>query len=42
MVCSPDLLSAWLGQELSVADGLPFNARTDSSDDESNHVVFEG
>jgi hypothetical protein len=37
----PDLLSAWLGQHLPVAEVLPFGAITDSPYDESDHVVFE-
>src|ERR687895_2738705 len=41
MVDRPDLLSAWLGQHLPVAEGLPFGAITDSPYDESDQVVFE-
>ena len=41
MVDRPDLLSAWLGQHLPVAEVLPFGAITDSPYDESDHVVFE-
>ncbi len=41
MVDRPDLLSAWLGQHLPVADVLPFGAITDSPYDESDHGVFE-
>ncbi|CAA9381291.1 MAG: hypothetical protein AVDCRST_MAG60-910 [uncultured Nocardioides sp.] len=41
MVDRPDLLSAWLGQHLPVADVLSFGAKIDSPDDDSDHVVFE-
>ena len=41
MVDRPDLLSAWLGQHLPVAEVLPFGAITDSPYDESDHVIFE-
>jgi hypothetical protein len=41
MVDRPDLLSAWLGQHLPVAEVPPFGAITDSPYDESDHVVFE-
>ena len=41
MVDRPDLLSAWLGQHLPVAEVLPFGAITDSPYEESDHVVFE-
>jgi hypothetical protein len=41
MVDCPDLLSAWLGQRLPVADALPFGAIPDSRYDGSGHVLFE-
>jgi hypothetical protein len=40
LVDRPDLLSAWLGQHLPMAEALPFGAITDSPYDESGHVVF--
>jgi hypothetical protein len=41
IVDRPDLLSAWLGQHLPVAEVLPFGAMTASPYEESDHVVFE-